>query len=152
MASRDELYAKFGITAEAAQLFETELGTLLLCLQAQREGWHEAPNGTAARAFLDQIDRKTLGRLLADVKSHVRFEDGAEEFFTSALNARNRLTHGFFERQNFRIQTDDGRDKMVADLEELHTELFAAWQVASALSKAVADELRKPAQTHDQKA
>lgn len=26
MATRDELYAKFGITAEAVQLFETELG------------------------------------------------------------------------------------------------------------------------------
>ena len=30
MATRDDLYAKFGATAEAAQLFETELGTLLL--------------------------------------------------------------------------------------------------------------------------
>jgi hypothetical protein len=145
MATRDDLYAKFGITAEAAQLFETELGTLLLCLQAQRERWHEMPDGAAA-AFLDQIDRKTLGRLLADVKLHVRFEDGAEEFFASALEARNRLIHGFFERHNFKIQTDDGRDKMVADLEELHIELFAAWQVASALSTTVSDEFRKNAQ------
>lgn len=31
VASRDELYAKFGIATEAAQLFETERGTLLLC-------------------------------------------------------------------------------------------------------------------------
>jgi hypothetical protein len=28
MAARNELYAKFGITAEAMQLFEPELGTL----------------------------------------------------------------------------------------------------------------------------
>lgn len=122
----------------------------MLCLQAQREGWHETPDGAAARAFLDQIDRKTLGRLLADVKLHVRFEDGEEAFFALALKARNRLIHGFFERHNFKIQTDDGRDEMVADLEELHTELFAAWQAASALSTAMSDELSKNVANHDQ--
>lgn len=57
MPERHELYAKFGITAEAAQLSQTELGTLLLSLQARREGWHEEPDGEAARAFLDRIDR-----------------------------------------------------------------------------------------------
>ena len=141
MPERHELYSKFGITAEAAQLFETELGTLLLCLQGRQERWHEAPDGAAARAFLDRIDRKTLGQLLKDVKLHISFEGGAEALFSSALNARNQLSHGFFERHNFRIQTSEGRAKMVADLEQLHTDLFTAWQVASAISDAMANEL-----------
>lgn len=38
MADRHELYAKYGIAAEAAQLFETELGTLLLGLRGLDEG------------------------------------------------------------------------------------------------------------------
>jgi hypothetical protein len=37
MASRDDLYCKFGVTAEAAQLFETELGTLLLAARGLRK-------------------------------------------------------------------------------------------------------------------
>jgi hypothetical protein len=33
MASRDDVYLKFGVTAEAAQLLETSLGTALLGVQ-----------------------------------------------------------------------------------------------------------------------
>jgi hypothetical protein len=33
MANRDDVYWKFGITAEAAQLLETELGTLILAVE-----------------------------------------------------------------------------------------------------------------------
>jgi hypothetical protein len=42
------LYAKFGITAEAVQQFETELGTLLLLLRGIEKGWHIAPDGEQA--------------------------------------------------------------------------------------------------------
>ncbi len=40
MATREEVYQKFGVTAEAAQLFETELGTLLLGAQGVNNGWY----------------------------------------------------------------------------------------------------------------
>jgi len=122
MATRDELYAKFGITAEAAQLFETELGTLLLCLRGLEHGWHVVPDGERARATLEEIDRSTLGRLLSGLKRHVALEDDLETRFSAALQARNCLTHGFYERHNFKIQTDVGRDEMISDLELLHEE------------------------------
>lgn len=54
---------------------------------------------------------------------------------TSAVQARNRLNHGFFEKHNFSIQTDQGRHAMLADLEALHEELFNAWQLASAMTQ-----------------
>ena len=38
MATREEVYAKFGLTAEAAQLFETELGTILLAREGEERG------------------------------------------------------------------------------------------------------------------
>ncbi len=134
MATRDEIYAKFGITAEAAQLFETELGTLLLWAHGLGNGWHVTPDGGRAQAVLNDIDRSTLGQLLITLKKHVGLDDQLEDRFASALKARNRLNHGFFERHNFRIQTDEGRDVMFADLEKLHDELFNAWQVASAMA------------------
>ncbi|MDD9732815.1 hypothetical protein PVW46_23195 [Mameliella sp. AT18] len=139
MATREELYAKFGITAEAGQLFETELGTLILCSQALEHGWHVAPDGEMARAALDEIDRSTLGRLLHILESRVRLEGGVEERFASALKARNRLNHGFYERHNFKIQTDEGRDAMMVDLEALHQELFQAWRIASAMTSLVSE-------------
>ncbi len=146
MADRHELYAKYGIAAEAAQLFETELGTLLLGLRGLDEGWHILPDGEAAREVLDEIDRSTLGRLLHSLKRHIKIEGDLEEGFSSALEARNRLMHGFFERHNFKIQTEDGRRAMIADLDALHGELFTAWRAADKLTTIISAVLRHGAE------
>lgn len=145
MATREEVYGKFGITAEAAQLFETELITLLLTTRGLNEAWHVSPNPEAARKALDDLDASTLGSLLSRLKgnANVQIDDALKDRFASALKARNRLSHGFYERHNLRIQTDEGRDKMIADLEVLHTELFAAWQIASAMTDAATEALRR---------
>ncbi len=139
MATRDQLYAKFGITAEAAQLFETELGTLLLCARGLESGWHVIPDGESAGDLLREVDRSTLGGLLSKLKRHVDFDENLSARFASALAARNRLNHGFYERHNFSIQTDVGRDKMLVELEALHDELFTAWQLAGAMTSMVSD-------------
>ena len=134
MKDRHELYAKFGIAAEAAQLFETELGTLLLALRGLENGWNVIPDGQAALKVVNDIDRSTLGRMLKNLKPHIYFEDGMENLFESALEARNRLTHGFFEKHNFKVQTEEGRKAMISDLDRLHGKLFKAWQLASRLT------------------
>ena len=143
MATREELYAKFGITAEAAQLFETELGTLLLSVNAIENGWHVTPDPVNARKALDQIEAQTLGRLLGVLKGKVAFDEHLVERFASALKARNRLNHGFYQRHNFKIQTDEGRDVMIADLEELHEELFQVWRMALALTATMGELVAK---------
>ncbi|RUX51487.1 hypothetical protein EOA33_06130 [Mesorhizobium sp. M4A.F.Ca.ET.050.02.1.1] len=134
MATRDELYAKFGITAEAAQLFETELGSLLLCARGLERGWRHEGDPDDARKLLDHIECSTLGQLLGTLKNCVSLDHGLVDRFASALKARNRLFHRFYEAHGFKIQTDEGRDEMVADLEVLHSELFNAWQVASKMT------------------
>ena len=143
MATRDELYAKFGITAEAAQLFETYLGTLLLAARGLEHGWHVKPDPATAQKASDEIDAATLGVMLNRLKGVVQFDDALKDRFASALKARNRLIHGWYERHNFKIQTDEGRDVMIADLEKLHTELFEAWLIAQALVKLTTDFFRK---------
>ncbi|MDX8500235.1 hypothetical protein RFM99_17645 [Mesorhizobium sp. VK4C] len=97
MATRDELYAKFGITAEAAQLFETELGSLLLCARGLERGWHHQGDPDDARKLLDHIDRSTLGQLLGTLKNCVSLDHGLVDRFASALKARNRLFHWFYK-------------------------------------------------------
>ncbi|MCA0050633.1 hypothetical protein LB577_27395 [Mesorhizobium sp. B283B1A] len=134
MATRDELYAKFGKAAEAAQLFETELGSLLLCARGLERGWHHEVDPDDARKVLDHIDRSTLGQLLGTLKNCVSLDYGLVDRFACALKARNRLVHRFYETHGFKIQTDEGRDAMVADLEVLHSELFNAWQAASKIT------------------
>ncbi len=60
-----------------------------------------------------------------------------------STKAGNALNHGFYERHNFEIQTDEGRDVMIADLEELHKELFQVWRIASGLTTAMAELVAK---------
>lgn len=147
MATRNEVYCKFGIAAEAAQLFETDLNTLLLAAHGLNEGWHVQPNPEAAQKAADALDAATLGALLSKLTSKglVQIDDALRKRFASALKARNRLIHGFYERHNFRIQTDEGRDKMIADLEKLHTELFQAWQIAQNMVTVVMDHVKEHA-------
>lgn len=137
MASRDDVYLKFGVTAEAAQLLETSLGTLLLGVQGFQKGWHALPQPEEATAALERIEKSTLGALLTKLQELVTFEGDLPAFFRSALKTRNRLMHGFYERHNFKIQTDEGRDAMLADLEAMHTELFNAWRVADAMDSII---------------
>ncbi len=143
MADRHELYAKYGIAAEAAQLFETDLGTLLLGLRGLENDWHVIPDGAAAREALDLIDRSTLGRLLNDLRQYIEIDGDLQALFLSALESRSRLAHGFFERHDFRIQTEEGRTEMIGDLEELHGQLFRAWRAADKLSTAVLELVRQ---------
>ena len=134
MASRDELYQKYGLTAEAAQLFETDFGSIMLAVNGLKHDWHIAPDRNEAQKLYEKMGKLTLGNLLRQTSKDVSFDDNTFWIFDAALDARNKLFHGFFERHNFKIQTDEGRDIMIADLDQLHDKLFNAWRIASAIS------------------
>jgi hypothetical protein len=131
MATRAAVYAKFGITAEAAQLFETDLGTILLAYEGGQRDWHLTADPESAAAFYEKMNRKTLGQLLDALRKCMSLADDVEATFNLALAARNRLNHGFFESHNFGIHSEEGRDAMLADLDEMHTQLSEAWKIAN---------------------
>ena len=137
MSSREELYAKFGITAEAAQLLETELGTILLCLTGVEKKWYTKPNKEEASQFLLSLEKHTLGQILKKLNKYGIVEGDLSTIFNQALKTRNMLFHGFYERHNFEIQTDKGRGKMIMDLENMHVELFNAWRIADKISSVI---------------
>ena len=56
------------------------------------------------------------------------------ECFELALRARNRLNHGFFERHNFAIFAEGGREAMIAELEVIHIQIVAAYDIAQPAS------------------
>jgi hypothetical protein len=130
MATREEVYAKFGLTAEAAQLFETELGTILLAREGEERGWHLKANPEEAAEFYEKLNRKTLGQILTSLRDYLDLDEHVAESFEIALNARNKLNHGFFERHNFAIYADAGRDAMIAELEIMHSQLVEAYEIA----------------------
>lgn len=130
MATRDEVYSNFGRTAEAAQLFETELGTILLAREGEERGWHLKADPEQAAEFYEKLNRKTLGQILNSLRDYLDLEDQVAESFELALKARNRLNHGFFERHNFAMFTEPGRDAMIQELETMHAQLVDAYEIA----------------------
>ena len=114
----------------------TELGTLLLYVQGVQNGWHVVPDRQSAQAALNDIERSTLGGLISTLKKRVRNRRAARRPFCVRVAGKKPLeNHGFYERHNFKIETDEGRGEMFADLEKLHTELFNAWQIARTMTE-----------------
>ena len=67
---------------------------------------------------------RTKSEVAADIEATLR----------EGLRIRNKLCHGFYLRHGNRIPTDEGRDLMMADLEEMHQKLFRAYQLADSMS------------------
>ena len=60
------------------------------------------------------------------------------ECFALTLKVRKPPNYGFLECLNFKMQTGEGRDVMIADLEELDEEPLLVWRLASGLTAAKA--------------
>lgn len=137
----DDVYRKFGETSEAAQLLETELGTVLMFEQASEEGLL-GDDGVRATEIMRGINRSTLGALIRKAKSRQSVEE-VEAQLDGALKARNRLIHSFYRKHNFRKFTPEGRAIMLVDLEEMHATILGAYKALMLLSGIDLDELAK---------
>jgi len=134
MPSLDDVYQKFGFTSEAAQLLETELGTILFISGAVEQNLIETQDPDAATALYHSINRKTLGQLLKGVKNTSTSVEHLEELLSKALKERNRLAHSFYRQHNFRRNTEDGCQVMLDDLEYIHEVLLEAYKAVMLLS------------------
>jgi len=130
----DDVYRKFGETAEAAQLLETELGNMLLAARASVEDLFGNSDRTRAADILQAIDKQTLGQLLKNLKGNYPSLDDVESFLWNALQERNRLQHSFYRQHNFRRNSDEGRILMLNDLEAIHHTLLGAYKAILLLS------------------
>ena len=123
----DEVYRKFGETSEAAQLLETELGTLLLWEQSVQEDLI-GEGGKRATEIMKGINRQTLGALVKSAKDKNLGVDEMEALLDRALRERNRLSHSFYRQHNFRRNSGEGRAAMMKDLEDIHTTIFGGFK------------------------
>jgi len=137
MTTRDDIYHKFGITAEAAQLLELELGTLLISCHGVKKQLWKKEKVPEANEIDKKIDKSTLGMIISEVKKHMAVDDNIEATLAKALKIRNELIHSFYWKHNFKIESDDGRNEMMQDLENMHENLFNAYQLSQAMAQAM---------------
>ena len=134
MPSLEDVYQKFGFASEAAQLLETELGTILFVSGAIKQNLLEKQDREAASELYNNINRKTLGQLLKGVKNSDISVEHLEELLSRALKERNRLVHSFYRQHNLRRNSEDGRQVMLDDLEKIHEVLLVAYKAVMLLS------------------
>lgn len=141
MPTLDEVYRKFGETAEAAQLLETQLGTMLLLNLGEKEDLIAEPDPKRASELYEKINRHTLGRLLKSLNNTSQSLDALDALLSNALQARNHLSHSFYRQHNFRRNSDEGRGLMMKDLDSIHDALLNAYKAVMLLSGVDLDAL-----------
>ena len=141
MPTLDEVYRKFGEVSEAAQLLETELGTMLLTHKCIDAGLLKRPSSEKATAIHEHVTKQTLGKLIRSLGPIGGISDNLEQLLCNALATRNRLTHSFYLQHNFRRNSDEGREEMLRDLEAMHDDLLDAYKAVLLLSGVDLDAL-----------
>ena len=143
MSTLNDVYRKFGETAEAAQLLETELGNLLLSIEANEAGLFEQQNKELAQQIVNKINKSTLGNLLKKVEAKMGGV-AATSILENALKERNRLSHSFYREHNFQRNSPEGCKVMLADLEKMHETILEAYKFALALAGFDIESLELP--------
>ncbi len=141
MPTLDDVYRKFGETSEAAQLLETQLGTMLLMHGCIEAGLLETPDSERATEIYKQINRHTLGQMIKKLNHNTTSIAHLEDLLGKALKVRNRLAHSFYLRHNLRRNSEDGREAMLKDLESMHDKLLEAYKAVMLVSGVDLDKL-----------
>lgn len=136
MLTIEDIYCKFGFVAEAAQLLETELGTLILREEAMSANLIESPNSSLATDIYKKINKYTLGALINNARNKVVTIEKLEGLLSAALVERNKLSHSFYREHNFRLRakSDEGRIIMFEDLDRMHNVILEAYKAVMLLS------------------
>jgi hypothetical protein len=141
MPTLDEVYCKFGAVAEGAQLLETELGTMQLSSEVLAHELFAGDKGALATEIYNEINKSTLGRLLKQLAKSAGLQGDLELLLANALAERNELFHSFYRRHNFRRNSDEGRAKMIEDLDRKHETILEAYKAVMRLSGTDLDDL-----------
>ena len=133
MATREDVYSRFGEVSEVAQLLETQLGTLLMMRKYIDEDLLGSPDRNRAIEIYDHVNRKTLGGLIRTLGTKKTWVRDLEQVFNDALLSRNQLAHSFYLKHNMRMRSEAGRKVMLNDLAKIEKSLQKAYWIAQLL-------------------
>jgi len=147
-----DLYAQFGIAAEKAQTLELEAGNFVLAYLGLffKPGQITEEQREFLSSLVDDMNHKTLGRLLKSIKGLATFDQHFISTVESALERRNYLTHHFFRSHNFAIHSEEGRRGMIEELRKIQEEFTLAHAMLSAASGALQGLVGLPHVTEEQ--
>jgi hypothetical protein len=81
--------------------------------------------------------KKTMGRLIGDLRLQTELPESAETIISDALGKRNFLIHHYFRERAEDFMSPAGCRKMIAELEEIKEELEGAFHMASMFALAL---------------
>jgi len=110
-----EVFRDFGYAAFTAQMLESSLVQILLAAEFAGRISFDKKRDVETELFLS---KKTLGQLIAEMKRG-GMDEQAAELLEDALTARNYLMHHFFVWHAADYVTEDGRGKMLKELQSL---------------------------------
>ncbi|WP_150125013.1 hypothetical protein [Tsuneonella mangrovi] len=147
MATEEDVFDLFGRVAFKAQMFELTVGTLVITMKTITNGRFdedEEEHRRLAQEFMDKLDRRTLGQIIGELKALVPgMADEIAETLGEALEARNRLIHGFFAEVMDDLQTPEGRDRVIENLETKLNVIRSADDISNARIEELHEMMRE---------
>jgi hypothetical protein len=108
------LYAEFGAAMYFAQVFEYGVISALVALRLPEK---EKYTRQDIDEFIEGKYEKTLGALLRHLRGSMQLSDRLASLIEMSLARRNYLAHRYFRERAVPLQTIDGRDAMIAELQ-----------------------------------
>jgi len=147
-----ELYCKYGQTAEMAQVLEFEAGNFALAYASLLFNPETITDQDSRifQAVIDDVDRRTFGNLLTQIRKIATISDDIEKTVSNALDRRNYLVHRFFKVHNFAIHSEVGRKSMISELDAIYRDLTLAHAVLSGMTHTFNEAFGRPNISEDQ--
>lgn len=116
-----DLYMEYGLVAEIAQVMEVEAGNLALTFAtlAFNPATITHEERQIIQDLIKDVNARTFGDLLKQIRKFGKISEEIKSSVNEALVKRNYLIHKFFRTHNFAIHSEQGRDTMRAELQEI---------------------------------
>ena len=111
-----EVFAHAGVALYMAQVLEHGLANVMLLARA---GGAEFRTPEDYERVLDELLAPTMGRQIREALKIVSFSDAQIAALRDALQKRNFLVHEFFRERVTDFVTANGRNRMIAELDEI---------------------------------
>lgn len=113
----EDVFAAYGEAAYHAQLMEYDIVSIWM-LDSVSQG--VALTRQDLLKFQEDWGKKTFGQLLKPLQKSNLISPEIKDFLEQLRGTRNRLMHHFFLDSAMDLQTNDGRDRTVAELQRMN--------------------------------